>query len=545
MHPPQMQGEGASAPPPMSAPLVVPCRFGRYRLTQLLATGGMAQIYLAKSFGAEGFVKPLVIKRLDPQLAADPYYTNLFVNEAKLLVTLNHGNIVPVFDFGRIGPDLFMAMEYVRGGSVHHLLEAMRTSGQALEMPLAAYIAAEVCKGLDYAHRKADEQGAPAGIVHRDIKPRNILISSEGEIKIVDFGVAKLASRMEGHGHLTGTLAYMSPEQAERQIVDPRTDIFSLGLVLYELVAMRRAYAASSPVEVLVQARQADLPALPEGVPVQMREIIRRATQRVSENRYASAHEMEQELAEYLLVARSADGIVDDDRASPGAKLCALVSSLGLATQRADTDDDAPAEPERVVIEEGSPVELAGPPDLAMIRNAAETFHSEFMTRVLIGEERVAVRRIWLVIAIVGVVAGVIGGGLLFRWLAGRGPARPRAAQPADAARVASRHPDARVAAVVRAGVDGATRAPANAAVPDDRPRPRRSRGYGYLNLNSIPWSNVSIDGQPQRPTPILQLQLPAGRHTVVLVNRERSLRKTMTVRIRRGDTTWKVVQLR
>jgi serine/threonine protein kinase len=526
----------------------------------------MAQIYLAKSFGAEGFVKPLVIKRLDPQLAANPYYTNLFVNEAKLLVTLNHGNIVPVFDFGRVGTDLYMAMEYVRGASVHLLLEAMRAKGEALETTLAAYIAAEVCKGLDYAHRKTDEQGAPEGIVHRDIKPRNVLISSEGEIKIVDFGVAKLASRMEGHGHLAGTLAYMSPEQAERQIVDPRTDIFSLGLVLYELVAVRRAYTGSTPFEVLAQARQADLPPLPEGVPQQMREIIRRATQRVSESRYASAHEMEQELSEYLLVARSAEGIADDDRASPGAKLSALVKSLGLgvAVEEKDEPGDLNAAKE-VVIEEGSPIELAGPPDVAMIRDAAETFHSEFMTRVLLGEAQAAVaRRIWLVIAIIGVVVGLVGGGLLFRWLAKRGlQARPVAA----VARDASRRPDAsttratRVDATAGRRVDAATRASAgpdaradvaaSAITPDAEvirlsPRPRiRRPTHGYLNLNSIPWSNVSIDGQTPRPTPILKLQLPAGRHTIVLHNREHNVRKTITVHIRRGGTTWKVVPLK
>jgi serine/threonine protein kinase len=298
--------------------LSLPRRFGRYRLTRLLAQGGMAQIYLAKAFGAEGFVKPLVIKRLTPSLTANQYFANLFINEAKLLVTLTHGNIVPVFDFGRVGDDLFMAIEYVNGASLRQVQTALTQMDEQLDRELVAYIGAEVCKGLGYAHRRTYLRGQPAGIVHRDIKPTNVLISLDGEVKIVDFGVAKLAGRVESHGQLTGTIAYMSPEQAERRVVDHRTDIFSTGLLLYEMLTFRRAYDVESPREALSLARRALVPPLPDDVPQELRDIVQRATQREPDQRFASAQEMEMALSDFLLRARAARGGETD---SPSGRL--------------------------------------------------------------------------------------------------------------------------------------------------------------------------------------------------------------------------------
>jgi serine/threonine-protein kinase len=526
----------------------------------MLAAGGMAQIYLAKSFGAEGFVKPLVIKRLDPRLAKTPYFTRLFVSEAKLLVTLSHGNIVPVFDFGRVGEDLYMAMEYVRGASLSQVLQAARQAGQHLDVPLAAYIAAEICKGLDYAHRKADDAGRPAGIVHRDIKPRNVLVSYEGEVKIVDFGVAKLASRMEGGGYLAGTLAYMSPEQAERQVVDPRTDIFSAGLVLYELITNDRAYAGQTPVEILAAARRAAVPAIPDDVPQQIREIIRRATERDVTSRYASAHEMEQELGEYLLVARATHGIEDTEVISPASRLSQIMAALPLPDEGAEAlrvgsdaeEDPGPQGPEEM---SGS-VEFADPPDMAMIQNAAETFHSEFLTRVLQAELTATVQRptrLYAAAAVLGFLS-LVAIIVLVLWPAGthqRQPVRKTAAVPPPHSVPAG---DSRPRPAITARqVPDARPAKAQVEPPRVSPiAPRKPPGegparpvFGYLYLNSVPWSDVTIDGQPvERPTPLLRHKLAPGRHTVVLVNREHNLRKTLTVRIRRGATTWKVVNL-
>jgi serine/threonine protein kinase len=553
----------------LSSPLALPTRFGRYRLTRLLAIGGMAQIYLAKAFGAEGFVKRLVIKRLNPDLAENPHFTSLFINEAKLLVALNHGNIVPVFDFGRVGGDLFMAMEYIPGVSLRKMLQALHEAGRTLEYPLAAHVATEVCKGLDYAHRKSDEYGRPAGIIHRDIKPTNILISFEGEVKIVDFGVAKLAGRMETGGMLTGTLAYMSPEQAERQAVDPRTDVFSAGLVLYEMVAGHRAYECELALDMLAMARRADIPTLPEEAPRELREVIERATRREPTKRFGSAHEMEQALSEYLLLARSAGTTMDS--VSPASKLSALMKGLPFAPQEMFSteedleDDDEAFDEEDVLVEEVSGLQdgtMLEPPDLGLIRDAAETFHSEFMTRVLM-EEQVTTesRRRWIVGAGVGlllVAAGIVAYLLLVGPGVGTGAgggatvARGRAAV-ADAAgpkAVATADGSGRTPTDLGWGIavelkEGGVGAPDLELAPDAGRRRRRPR-HGYLNINSFPWSNVTIDGRRyKRPTPLLHIRLRTGRHTVVLENREQNLRKVLKVWIRPGVTTWKVVRLR
>lgn len=534
---------------PPGESLALPCRFGRYRLVELLATGGMAQVYRAKSFGAEGFVKQLVIKRLDPRLAAERHHTELFVNEAKLLATLNHGNIVPVFDFGRAGEDLYIAMEYVRGVSVHAVLQSLLALGRGLEPELAAFIAAEVCKGLDYAHRKTDEAGRPAGIVHRDVKPQNILLSEDGEVKIVDFGVAKLASRVEASS-LVGTLSYMAPEQADREVVDPRTDIFSLGLVLHELVAGERAYRASTPAEMLACARSAQLPPLPASTPPQLKAVLRKATDRDPERRYASAHEMEQELTDYLLVARSEADVLDGAAGSPRGRLGELVRSL--ATPEVEPHDlveesEPPtAEPSRPGLTELDP----RPPDLALIRGAAETFHSEFMTRILkeLEPQRPRFPR-WPVLSAIALLG--VAGALLALGLRGQttppsvGVGRDALTLARPATRPASAPPTSRPAST-RPASSLPTTFPAEDLVLGPRPPGPRRGGFGYLNLNTFPWSTVTIAGASRAlATPILRLKLPAGRHSLVLENREQRLRKVVWVRIQRGAVTTRVIRLK
>ncbi|MCC6746531.1 MAG: protein kinase [Deltaproteobacteria bacterium] len=560
---------GAATPSPFDAtpstPLDLPARFGRYRLTKLLAYGGMAQIYLAKSFGAEGFVKPLVIKRLDPALLVNPYFTNLFVNEAKLLVTLSHGNVVPVFDFGRVGADLYIAMEYVSGTSLHELLQTLRKRRERLDPQLAAHVIAEVCKGLDYAHRKTDDRGQPAGIIHRDVKPTNILLSREGEVKIVDFGVAKLAGRADTSGRLTGTVSYMSPEQALRAPVDHRTDIFSTGLVLHEMLAGRRTYPGNDPREVLALARAADVPPVPEAAPEELRAIVARALRREPAARYASAHEMLQALEGFLLRARSAQGAGD---AGPlGARVAGLLKEVGLEPER--TASVLPEVREEEPPDDGGPeevsglVELPGPADLEVIRAAAETFHSEFLTRVLQEDPSGAItpaRRRWLLpVALGGVLLLATSVGLVVRSLVRSAPdpvptasrataprpvavasasLRPRAAQPPDGA-VAEVPAGRRPGRPSDAGV-------ARAVVRPPRPPRAASAGFGYLSLNSVPWSEVTIDGRKlARPTPVLSLKLAAGTHTVELVNPERSLRRTLRLRIAKGKTLRRVISLR
>lgn len=216
-----------------------PTTFGKYFLTRRIAVGGMAEVFGAKLYGADGFEKDLVIKQILPQYARDPEFVQSFVAEAKIAVSLTHANIVSIYELGRVDGTYFIAMEYVDGQDVFALLDAARRHEDRLKPGLALLIVEEVCRGLDYAHRKSGPDGLPLGLVHRDLNPRNVLVSRDGDVKILDFGIAKTGHKSAAMpktraGVVKGTTGYMSPEQATGQTIDHRTDLYQAGLLLHE-----------------------------------------------------------------------------------------------------------------------------------------------------------------------------------------------------------------------------------------------------------------------------------------------------------------------
>ena len=295
---------------------------GRYELLRPLARGGMADVYLARRRAAAGIEKRLVIKRIRQELAADPRFVRLFVKEARLSVELVHANIVPVFDFGRAGDELFLAMEYVDGRDLATALRRARDRDERLDPVLVAHVGAEACAALDYAHRRRDAEGRPRGIVHRDVTPRNVLLSFAGEVKLVDFGVASLAE--EEHGRVRGTPAYMSPEQARGEAVDGRSDLFSLALVLGEALTGERAYRGADP---LAQARAGAVPPLPASVPEALRAVLERATRPERDARYPDARGLQQALEQIVVTARSASGTEAGSGGTAPARACASGSA--------------------------------------------------------------------------------------------------------------------------------------------------------------------------------------------------------------------------
>lgn len=281
-----------------------PTQFGKYLLLEKLAVGGMAEIYKAKTYGAEGFEKLLAIKRILPHAAEDKEFITMLIDEAKLSVVLSHANVVQVFDLGKAGSDYFISMEFIHGVNLRDILYRLRERDKKLPMELSVYIASEVCKGLDYAHRKTDSNNQPLGIVHRDISPQNILISYEGEVKIVDFGIAKAAMNISHTmaGILKGKIAYMSPEQAMGKAVDGRTDIFSLGIILYESLTGKKLFTGESQFEVLKKIRTSriDVAKLPPSTPAPLKTILAKALAYNVEDRYPSASDMQIALTKYL-----------------------------------------------------------------------------------------------------------------------------------------------------------------------------------------------------------------------------------------------------
>jgi tRNA A-37 threonylcarbamoyl transferase component Bud32 len=231
----------------LAAPGSLPsgARLGRYQIIRRLAKGGMAELYLSRQIGGGGYEKVVALKRVLPHLAEDLTFVRMFLNEAKIAAGLDHSNIVHVVDFGSEGGEHFMVMEYVHGRSVLDLLrQSARVGG--LPLPCALTIAGEVAAALHYAHERAGSDGRPLGLVHRDVSPSNVLVSFEGDVKLVDFGIAKATAhtRVTRSGAIKGKLSYMAPEQVRGEAVDRRADVFALCVVTYELCTGQRCFVA-------------------------------------------------------------------------------------------------------------------------------------------------------------------------------------------------------------------------------------------------------------------------------------------------------------
>ncbi len=219
-------------------------QLGSYRLRKRLAVGGMGEVYLGEKIGPEGFVKPVVLKCVLPQLAKDRAFVQLFLDEARLAALLNHPNIAQVYDFGIVDGIYYIAMEYVPGYTVDDIRRKLRSINQQMPLQHVACIASQVCQGLHYAHTLTDANGEGLGLVHRDVSPHNLIVSIDGSVKIVDFGIAKARAgltRVQAKGAV-GKFGYMSPEQGRGEQVDGRSDVFSLGVCLWELVTNERLH---------------------------------------------------------------------------------------------------------------------------------------------------------------------------------------------------------------------------------------------------------------------------------------------------------------
>ena len=276
---------------------------GKYVVRRKLAEGGMAEIYLAAALGPEGFEKDVVIKRVRPGLAGDPDFVRMFIAEARVASRLNHANLVHIFDFDKHEDTYYLAMEYVRGHSLWELRRRCQERGVAIPPMLVAQIGMEVARGLAYAHRLADA-GHSLNLVHRDVTPHNVLLSFDGAVKLTDFGIAKAGGAATTSGMLKGKFAYMSPEQGRGDGVDARTDVFALGVTLWELLTGARLFEGDGDVAVLraVQERLIVPPArLNPGVSAALDAAVMRALERDLARRWPTAHELERALAEVVL----------------------------------------------------------------------------------------------------------------------------------------------------------------------------------------------------------------------------------------------------
>ena len=281
----------------------------KYRVIRKIDSGGMAEVFQGVAESIQGFKKKVAIKRVLPHLVENKKFLAMFLDEARLSLRMNHANVVHVFDIGQAGGTYFIVMEFVDGPNLKHLMQWMRERGTRMPLPIAVHIVIEVCRGLAYAHEFADADGVNLGIVHRDVSPPNILLSRQGEVKIVDFGLAKATSQLEhtDPGVVKGKFAYLAPEAAWGREVDHRADIFACGTMLYELLEAKRLFLGENDVKTVELVRRAEVPPLAdldaEKRPV-LEGIVRKALASQPEDRYQSCSEMAEDLASFLFSQR-------------------------------------------------------------------------------------------------------------------------------------------------------------------------------------------------------------------------------------------------
>ncbi len=283
-----------------------PVPFGKYLLLDRISVGGMAEVFKAKSYGVEGFEKIIAIKRILPTMGEDRDFIKMFIDEAKIAGQLAHANICQIFELGRIDGSHFIAMEYIWGKDLLQIQNRLRKIKQQMPIPMACFAIAKVLEGLDYAHRKRDAHGRPLEIVHRDCSPQNVLVSYEGEVKVIDFGIAKATSRNSRTmaGVLKGKFGYMSPEQVRGLPLDRRSDIFALGTMLYECLTGERLFMGETDFSTLEKVRNVDIQpprALNPAIPEQVERVILKALAKDVDDRYQWCSEMLVDLQQYLM----------------------------------------------------------------------------------------------------------------------------------------------------------------------------------------------------------------------------------------------------
>nr|HEX4318344.1 serine/threonine-protein kinase [Kofleriaceae bacterium] len=539
---------------------------GRYELVRPIARGGMAEVYLARRRAA-GVEKWLVVKRIRAERASDARFLEMFVREARLSMSLVHQNIVPVFDFGRSDDQVFLAMERVEGKD---LGASVARAGAARLPPLvAAWLAAECCQALDYAHQRKSPDGAALGIVHRDVTPRNVLLSWSGEVKLTDFGIASLGADAVGAtsataasvagGNAAGTPAYMAPEQAAGERVDHRADLYALGLVLREALTGDRARARGEREATLALAKTGALLPWPDdiAVPAALRAIVERATAVSPDARFADARAMLAELDAVIVAERAAKrgdaparqladwlkatwaGEADEPAPGDGAvevgDLMSFVDDdaglgvIGTGTERsmASTAAEGPA---------------PSPPPPAAKQKPPQ---SPELSPAALARSKRGVAAIVIAVGVIGVVA-IAAREYLERIGEDRLAFSPDDdsdgddgdGQLAATAQASSRDDVQRAAAPVEppavAPVPPVPPPPvqplqphttAANATPPAAPKPQR-----HVTINSQPWSNFTVDADPAVHQTIETLTLPAGPHTIHFSNPELHLQATATI---------------
>jgi serine/threonine-protein kinase len=273
-----------------------------------ISAGGMAEVFRGTEHGFDDFEREVAIKRILPHIASDPEFIRMFNAEAKLAVQLKHGNIAEIYRLGQQDDSFYIALEYIHGRDLRAIFHHCQASGGALPIPLCCYVLSCVCEGLDYAHTKQDRQSRPLKLIHRDVSPPNVMVAFDGQVKIIDFGLAKFATAQTETqaGMIKGKLAYLSPEQAHGQEIDHRSDIFSTGTVLFEVLTGQRLFIGENDLETVKNVRKCNVPrpsSINPRIPWRLERIVFRALAKDVGKRYQSAGDMYEDLRHFMMTA--------------------------------------------------------------------------------------------------------------------------------------------------------------------------------------------------------------------------------------------------
>ncbi|MEM6792388.1 MAG: protein kinase [Acidobacteriota bacterium] len=435
--------------------------FGDYRLLERVAVGGMAEVWRAQRRGVEGFQKTVAIKKILSHLTGSNDFVTMFIDEAKLAAQLNHANIIQIYDLGKVDEDFFIAMEFVDGKDLRSIQNRLKDLDEKLPLGLCLLCVAALARALDYAHRKRDFDNQDLGLVHRDVSPQNVLISYEGEIKLCDFGIVKAVAKASTTqmGALKGKLQYMSPEQAWGKEVDARSDIFSLGSVLFETLTGERLFTGDSEIGVLDAVRDCRIRSprsLDPSIPPEVEAIVMKALAKTPETRYQTAGELDRDIAAVLETMRPA--VSAGDLAALMERLFGPRMVSGAQAGEPALAEAAPEDPPSAAAAAAAatPVSALAPPDPPA--NPANAEHDN--------EPKGAggVSRTWLIAAIILLVLAAVLGVL---WM-NLGGANRESTEPAAPPAAAQEQPAPAPAAGAPQEVDEGTEAGEGAVQEED-----------------------------------------------------------------------------
>lgn len=493
----------------------------RYETGGRIACGGMAEILAACAVSQPGVSKRVALKRIRTDRAADPVFVARFFDEARLAMQLSHANVVQVFDFGRLDEgEFFLAMEFVEGVDLQRL---RKVEGHDRLTPAEAlHVTTQVLRGLDYAHRRTTPSGQPLNIVHLDVKPANVLLSFEGEVKLTDFGVARSRDARRPNVGISGTIPFMAPEQARGERVDARSDVFSAGLLLHALLTGAAPLGEEDDEETLERVRAGVVEPSPD-LPLALRILLVRALAPAARDRFPTAGAFADALEETVY----AEGW----RGGAAALRERLAQAFPGERERLNALFDSHGDSEEFA------VASEGTDQGTLLSRLTDEPPLEVPKRQTVLAELPPPRRFGVpVLAGVGAGLVLLGGLFALRPSATDLAGPDAAAVPPDAAPAPTPQPAPGPDASEPAGPDAATAAP---------PEPRAERpALGTLTVNATPWGTVSVNGRTLGPTPLLRHPLRAGTATVVIENPKFG-RRVIPVKIQAGKETPLFVDLR